>query len=94
MSIQNVTVGTRAQLQQTVVSYIASGYVIANQSDEGALLQKQKSVNWVVVILGLIIPFLGWFILIIYVIVYASKPAVSVIDIRLALPSGAVPQPI
>src|SRR3984893_8946200 len=69
-AVSNVPVYSEAQLEQTIMSYIARGFVVANRAPTSATMFKKKefSILWAVV--GRILCVLP---LLIYLIVYAAQ---------------------
>lgn len=76
--ISKVTVASVAEMDQTITGYLAQGFVVANKTSTSATLQKKKefSVLWAVV--GFLLCLLP---LLIYLIVYATKPDIEIVEI-------------
>ena len=87
MSIQQVRVANNQAMQTAVTSYVAQGFVVANQTNDGVTLQKTKKFNAAALLL-VFIPFLGWIPLIIYLIIFAMKPAAKIIEIKVSQPTS------
>ena len=80
-SISKVYVSSPQELDSTITGYLAQGYTVANRSSDSATMQKKKefSVLWAVV--GFLVCVLP---LLIYLIVYATQPDVSIVEITVA----------
>jgi hypothetical protein len=78
MAIQKLVVSSVQEMESTVLSYLNQGFIVANKTPTSTTLQKRKefSVVWAVVgFLLCIVP------LLIYLIVYATKPAVEIVEV-------------
>jgi hypothetical protein len=83
--VNQVNVFNDAQLESTVNSYIAQGYVVANRTTQSVTMIKRKEFNVVWAIVGF---FLCLLPLLIYAIVYATQSD-RMVEIRLV---NALPQ--
>jgi hypothetical protein len=83
-AVSNVPVYSEAQLEQTIMSYIAQGFVVANRTPTSTTMFKKKefSILWAVV--GLILCVIP---LLIYLIVYAAQSD-RMVQIYLADPAS------
>lgn len=79
--MQQVNVASTQAMNSTITSYVAQGFVVANQTETSATLQKAKKFNAASLLL-ILIPFLGWIAFAIYLVVFAIKPAAQVIEVR------------
>lgn len=68
--VQQINVASPTELENTVLSYIAQGFVVSNRSPDKVTLFKKKEFNVVWAIIGF---FLCLIPLLIYCIVYASQ---------------------
>ncbi len=82
--IQKVMVTTPSELEQTITGYIAQGFTIVNRSEGSVTLQKKKEFSVLWGVIGFLICLLP---LIIYLIVYASRPEYEIVEITVA-PAG------
>jgi len=69
-SVRQVQVGSRQEFDNTIMSYIAQGFVIQQQSEGSATLFKKKEFNVIWAIVGF---FLCLLPLLVYCIVYATQ---------------------
>ncbi len=69
-SVRQVQVGSRQELDNTVMSYIAQGFVIQQQSEGSATLFKKKEFNVIWAVVGF---FLCLLPLLVYCVVYATQ---------------------
>lgn len=82
MSVKTIEVRDSQALDSSITGFLNQGYTVASRSDTRASLQKIKQpLSAAMIILGLIIPFIGWAFLIGYLVVHASEPASKVIEI-------------
>ena len=88
MSVQQVSVVYANALSGTITSYVAQGFVVANQTDTSATLQKVKRFNAASLLL-IFIPILGWIPFILYLIIFAMKPAAAVVEIQVETHSSS-----
>jgi hypothetical protein len=90
-AVTNVPVSSEAQLEQTITSYIARGFVLANRTATSATMFKKKEFSILWAVIGLVLCLLP---LLIYLIIYASQSdqmvQVYVVD-PAALPAAAAP---
>jgi hypothetical protein len=68
--VSTLNVATQTDLQQAIMSYVAQGYVVSNQTEDATTLFKKKEFNVVWAVIGF---FLCLLPLLIYCIVYASQ---------------------
>jgi hypothetical protein len=69
-SVQQVQVSSQRELESTITSYIAQGFVVSNRSPDSVTLFKKKEFNVIWAIVGF---FLCLLPLIVYCIVYATQ---------------------
>jgi hypothetical protein len=69
-SVQQIDVASEQQLESTIASYIAQGYVVSNRSAGSVTLFKKKEFNILWAVIGF---FLCLLPLIVYCIVYATQ---------------------
>lgn len=87
MAISKVHVRSTQDMETTILSYLAKGFVVANKTSTSTTLQKKKefSVLWAVV--GFVLCLLP---LLIYLIIYAMQPDVEIVEITVVnLPATA-----
>jgi hypothetical protein len=87
VAISTVHVRSTQDMETTILSYLAKGFVVANKTPTSATLQKKKefSILWAVV--GLVLCLLP---LLIYLIIYAMQPDVEIVEITVVnLPETA-----
>jgi hypothetical protein len=88
-AIAQVPVATSAQLEQTVTSYIAQGFTVANRTSESVTMLKKKEFSILWAVIGFVVCLIP---LLIYLIVYATQQD-QMVQIRLdpmaALGTGA-----
>lgn len=82
-NIQRYTVPSAQVLEAQVTSYLAQGYVVANRTADSVTLQKKKEFNILWAVVGFVLCLLP---LLIYLIVYVTKPDVEIIEITIAPP--------
>ncbi len=86
--IQKYMVPTAEALDQSLTSYLAQGFIVANRSATSVTLQKKKEFKVVWAIIGFVLCLLP---LLIYLIIYATQPDVEIVEITI---SGPVPPPV
>jgi hypothetical protein len=69
-SVRQVQVGSRQEFDNTIMSYIAQGFVIQQQSEGSATLFKKKEFNVIWAVVGF---FLCLLPLLVYCVVYATQ---------------------
>jgi hypothetical protein len=69
-SVQQVQVSSQHELESTITSYIAQGFVVSNRTPESATLFKKKEFNVIWAVVGF---FLCLLPLLVYCIVYATQ---------------------
>lgn len=85
-SVQQVDVATQQELESTLASYIAQGFVVSNRTPGSVTLFKKKEFNIIWAVIGF---FLCLLPLIVYCIVYATQSDEMVIVKLNPLVSGA-----
>ena len=78
MAISKVQVPTTEEMEAAILNYLAEGFVVANKTKTSATLQKKKQFSVLWAVIGFVLCMLP---LIIYLIVYASKPDVEIVEI-------------
>lgn len=81
--MRTVTVASASDVDSTITSYLAQGFVVSNRTDTGATLQKHKKFNLGALLL-LLIPFIGWAALIVYIAMFAMKPNAEVVNVAIS----------
>lgn len=76
--IHKVTVSSVAEMDQAITGYLAQGFTVANKTASSATLQKKKEFSVLWAVIGFLLCLLP---LLIYLIVYATKPDYEVIEI-------------
>ncbi len=84
-SVQQIDVASHQELESTIASYIAQGFVVSNRSAGSVTLFKKKEFNIIWAVIGF---FLCLLPLIVYCIVYATQNDQMVI-IKLGAASGS-----
>jgi hypothetical protein len=69
-SVQQINVGSSQELESTITSYIARGFVVSNRTSDSATLFKKKEFNVIWAVIGF---FLCLLPLLVYCIVYATQ---------------------
>jgi ABC-type Fe3+ transport system permease subunit len=77
-SISKVSVSTTQELESTIMSYLAQGYTVGNRTQRSATLQKKKEFSVLWAVIGFLVCVLP---LLIYLIVYATKPDMMIVEI-------------
>src|SRR5258708_17645688 len=88
-TVQNFPVYSEAQMEQTITSFIAQGYVLSNRTPSSATLFKKKEFSILWLVIGLLLCLIP---LIVYLIIYASESD-KMVQIYLADPAGAAVAP-
>lgn len=70
MAVEKVKVANRQDLETSISSYVAKGFVVMNKTETAAMLTKKKEFSIPIAIIGFLLCFVG---LIVYAIVYASQ---------------------
>lgn len=65
-------------MEAAVLTYLAKGFVVANKTKTSATLQKKKEFSVLWGVIGFLLCLLP---LLIYLVVYASKPDVEIVEI-------------
>jgi hypothetical protein len=69
-SVQQINVGSPQELESTITSYIARGFVVSNRTSDSATLFKKKEFNVIWAVIGF---FLCLLPLLVYCVVYATQ---------------------
>ncbi|HEX4750249.1 MAG TPA: hypothetical protein VH302_11960 [Bryobacteraceae bacterium] len=77
-TIQRYSVPNAQVLEAQVTSYLAQGYIVANRTADSVTLQKKKEFNVLWAVVGFVLCLLP---LLIYLIVYVTKPDVEIVEI-------------
>ena len=80
-AVRVVKVGDRRELRTTVNSYAAQNFVVISSDEEGTTLSRKKPFNWVLAIICLFIPIIGWIAL--GYMLFASSRGAEVVEIQL-----------
>jgi hypothetical protein len=80
-AIRRVQVTTQEEMESTITSYLARGFLIANRTPTSVTMQKTKEFNVLWAVIGFLLCILP---LLIYLIYYATRPAVEIVEIYLA----------
>ncbi len=78
--VQQVSVLNAHAMEQVITSYIAQGFAVVNKTESSATLQKKKEFKLVWAVIGFVLCLLP---LLIYLVVYATQPAVEVVHIQI-----------
>jgi hypothetical protein len=84
-AVANFPVYSEAQLEQTVTSYIAQGYLLSNRTPTSATMFKRKEFSILWLVIGLILCVVP---LLVYLIIYANESD-KMVQIYLADPATA-----
>jgi hypothetical protein len=85
-SVQQIDVASEQQLESTIASYIAQGYVVSNRSAGSVTLFKKKEFNVLWAVIGF---FLCLLPLIVYSIVYATQSdQMIIVKLRIGTDAG------
>jgi hypothetical protein len=79
-SISKVTVSSAQEVESTITNYLAQGFVVANRTPTIVTLQKKKEFSILWAVIGFIFCVLP---LVIYLIVYVTKPNVEIVEISI-----------
>jgi hypothetical protein len=79
--IQKFTVPNVQVMEARMTSFLAQGFIVAHKTDTSVTLQKKKEFNIVWAIVGLVLCILP---LLIYLIVYITRPDVELIEIAVS----------
>lgn len=85
--IVQVPVDSVATMEQVITQYVAQGFMVVNKTSTTATLQKKKEFNAMWAVIGFILCLLP---LLIYLVIYATKPDVEVVQIDV---TGMPPPP-
>lgn len=78
MAVSKVQVPTTEDMEAAILPYLAEGFVVANKTKTSVTLQKKKVFNVLWAVIGWLVCLLPGLI---YMIVYASKPDVEIVEI-------------
>ncbi len=78
MAISRVYVSSAQELESAITGYLARGFVVANRTATAVTLQKMKEFSVLWAVIGFLLCILP---LLIYLIVYATKPNVEIVEI-------------
>ena len=78
MAVSKVQVPSTEEMEAAVLTYLAKGFVVANKTKTSATLQKKKEFSVLWGVIGFLLCLLP---LLIYLVVYASKPDVEIVEI-------------
>lgn len=81
MSVEQVSVSSTEEFQSTITQYAQKGFNTVHNSNGHATMSKKKPFNWVLAIICLFIPILGWIALIMMII--AAQRGNKVVEIDL-----------
>jgi hypothetical protein len=70
MAMTQVKVANKPDLETTITSYVAKGFVVSNKTETSAIMTKKKEFSIPIGIIGFLICFVG---LIIYAVIYACQ---------------------
>jgi len=78
MGVSVVQVPSVADMESTILGYLAKGFVVANKTSKSATLQKKKEFSILWAVIGLILCVIP---LLIYLVIYAMQPDVEIVEI-------------
>jgi hypothetical protein len=81
VAISRVQVSTVQDMESAVLSYLAKGFVVANKTPTSATLQKKKEFSILWAVIGFLLCLLP---LLVYLIVYAMKEDVEIVEVTVA----------
>lgn len=76
--ITQVPVDSVSTMEQVITQYIAQGFIVVNKTATTATLQKKKEFSALWAVIGFVLCLLP---LLVYLVIYASKPDVEVVQI-------------
>jgi len=79
--IQKLIVPTAQDLESTMTSYFAQGFVVVNKTATSATLQKRKEFKVLWAVIGFLLCIIP---LLVYLIVYSTQPDVELVEILVA----------
>ncbi len=86
--IVQVPVDSVSTMEQVITQYVAQGFALVNKTATTATLQKKKEFNVLWAVIGFVLCLMP---LLIYLIIYATKPDVEVVQIDV---TGMPPVPM
>lgn len=89
MAIVTRTLSSAEDLRLEVNRYLARGYTVAHITEIQATLSKRKTFNWVLAIICLFIPVVGWIALILMLM--AAARGAEVVELKVG---GQRPLPV
>ena len=78
MAVSKVQVPTTEEMESATLTYLAKGFVVANKTRTSVTLQKKKEFSTLWAVIGFLLCLLP---LLIYLVVYSSKPDVEIVEI-------------
>jgi hypothetical protein len=78
----SIIVADTAEMKRKMVTYASKGYVAIHQDDTSVTLSRRKPFNWVLAIICLFIPIIGWIALI--MMIFAAGRGSDVVEISVA----------
>jgi len=78
VAINRVQVPRNEDMESAIISYLAKGYVVANKTPTSVTLQKKKEFSVLWGVIGFVLCLLP---LLVYLIVYAMKADVEIVEI-------------
>ena len=80
MSSKVISVGTDAEYRSVISKYAGQGYLTVHDGGGHATMSKKKPFNWVLAIICLFIPIIGWIALI--MMIMAAGRGNKVVEIK------------
>ncbi|MDX2264245.1 MAG: hypothetical protein NW215_04680 [Hyphomicrobiales bacterium] len=68
MSVEVVNVKTKEQFRTKLAQYARDGFITIRDSGDSLTLSRKKKFNWIVAIICLFIPVIGWIALVMMII--------------------------
>jgi hypothetical protein len=88
--ISKVYVDSTDAMESSITGYVAMGFLIVNKTATKVTLQKKREFSILWAVIGIIFCLIPLFI---YLIVYATKPAVEVVEIEVRGTTSNLPRP-
>ena len=82
MSVQKISVRSEAEYRSAITRYAQQGFTSVYDSGTQTTMSKKKPFNWVLAIICLFIPIIGWIALI--MMIFAAMRGNKVVEISLA----------
>ncbi len=79
MSVDQISVATDAEYKSAIARYAQKGFLTVRDAGTSATMSKKKPFNWVLAIVCLFIPIIGWLALIL--MIFASVRGSKVVEI-------------